>query len=210
MAVCRRHSDAPEQPRGRRLLLPALVPLASLTVHQLRYVLAFGSGASHELAEQGHSYLHELTPWIVLCCGLGLGVLLTRVAAAWRTGRADTPAACGFGAVWATAAAGLVGIYAGQEALEGLFATGHPVGLTGIFGDGGLWAIPAALAVGLALALVARGARKILAFAARRRSARIKLIFTSVIAVRPRAVAIVPFAPLAASAAGRAPPVRLP
>ena len=38
-------------------------------------------------------------------------------------------------------AVGLLAVYAGQELLEGLFATGHPQGLVGIFGDGGLWVL---------------------------------------------------------------------
>ena len=43
-----------------------------------------------------------------------------------------------------------------------MFATGHPAGLTGIFGYGGWWAIPAALCVGLVLAAVFHGARWVL------------------------------------------------
>ena len=43
----------------RCLARAALVPAAALVVHQLRYVLAYGSGAGIELARQGHSYLHS-------------------------------------------------------------------------------------------------------------------------------------------------------
>ena len=58
-----------------------------------------------------------------------------------------------------------------QEFLEGLFATGHPGGLAGIFGYGGWWSIPAAVCVGLVLAAVFHGARWVLDEVAQRRIA---------------------------------------
>ena len=61
--------------------------------------------------------------------------------------------------LWLACSAALVAIFATQEFLEGLFATGHPAGLVGIFGFGGWWSIPAALCVGLVLAAVFHGAR---------------------------------------------------
>jgi hypothetical protein len=64
--------------------------------------------------------------------------------------------------LWMICSTCLVAIYAAQELLEGLFATGHPAGLTGVFGDGGAWAIPAALCVGLVLAALLHGARWVL------------------------------------------------
>ncbi len=139
----------------------ALMPAAALAVHELRYVAAFGSGAGHELAAQGHAYLQELTPWIVLFAALGLGALLGSVVEAWRRPRPDgtaRPAHLGPAAAWLLIAAGLVALYGGQEFLEGLFATGHPGGLTGVFGDGGLWAIPASLIVAALMTLLLRGA----------------------------------------------------
>ena len=66
----------------RSLLRVALVPAAALLVHQLRFMLAFGSGAGAELARQGHSYLHSLVPWIVLLIGVAVGGFL------WALGRA--------------------------------------------------------------------------------------------------------------------------
>ncbi len=41
-----------------------------------------------------------------------------------------------------------------QEWLEGIFAAGHPGGLEGIFGNGGLWAVPLAVVGGLLVACV--------------------------------------------------------
>ncbi len=150
----------------------ALMPAAALAVHELRYVAAFGSGAGHELAAQGHAYLQELTPWIVLFAALGLGALVGSVVEAWRRPNGGgKPGAAHGGAIasWLLIAAGLVGLYAGQELLEGLFATGHPGGLTGVFGDGGVWAIPAALLVAALMALLLRGAANAVRLLARPR-----------------------------------------
>jgi len=48
----------------------ALLPLAALGVHQLRYRLAFGHESDHELTAQGHAYLASLTPILVLIAAL--------------------------------------------------------------------------------------------------------------------------------------------
>ncbi len=151
----------------------ALMPAAALAVHELRYLAAFGSGAGDELAAQGHAYLQELTPWIVLFAALGLGALLGSVLEAWRRPGGDGgPRAARRGALagWLLIAAGLVGLYAGQELLEGLFATGHPAGLFGVFGEGGFWSIPAALLVAALLGLLLRGAASAVRLISRRRA----------------------------------------
>ena len=70
--------------------------------------------------------------------------------------------------MWALCSAALVAIYVSQEFLEGLFATGHPAGLAGIFAYGGWWSIPAAIAVGLVLAALFHGARCVLDEVAKR------------------------------------------
>ena len=139
----------------------ALAPLAALAVHQLRYVLAYRGAATEELAAQGHSYLHSLTPWIVLSCATAFGGFLSRLARARATGRREAPPS--LIRLWLAAALGLLAIYASQELLEGFFATGHPEGVVGIFGDGGLWALPAAAFIGGLLALALRGAAALIA-----------------------------------------------
>ena len=188
----------------------ALAPLAALAVHQLRYLLAFHGAAGRELAEQGHSYLHSLTPWIVLACAAAFGGFLARLARAYRSGR-DRPSAPACGVrLWLTASLGLLAIYAGQEFLEGLLASGHPHGLAAIFGDGGLWAIPAALLVGALLALTVRGAAALVALAARSHTAARPRLDLSSRAPRPRLAARRPPAPLASAAAGRAPTAKPP
>ena len=140
----------------------AVVPIAAFAVHQLRYLLAFGAGASAELQRQGHSYLHSVVPWLVLAIGLSAGAFLSSLGRA-LSGQTTVPRyGLSLIGLWLTCSACLLAIYASQEFLEGLFATGHPAGLAGIFGYGGWWAIPAALCVGLVLAALLHGARWLL------------------------------------------------
>jgi hypothetical protein len=195
-------------PTIRRLGRAALLPFAALVVHQLRYSLAFGGDAGAELARQGHSYLHSLVPWIVLVLAVGAGGFLWafgRAMAGQRTLQRYTISLAG---LWLACSACLLAVYVSQEALEGLFATGHPAGLAGIFGYGGWWAIPVALCVGLVLATIFHGARWVLdEIAERRRCA-------GASPARPRPVrptwadaALARISPLAGGWSGRGPPV---
>ena len=98
-------------------------------------------------------------------------------------------------------------MYTTQEFLEGLFATGHPAGLAGIFGYGGWWSIPAALAVGLVLAAAFHGARKVLHAVAERHAQRPVLAGRPPRITRARLDVILPaLAPLADGWSGRGPP----
>ena len=182
------------------------MPAAAIAVHQLRYWLAYGSRANAELAAQGHSYLHSLVPWTVFGIAVGTGLFLRRLARALRTRSQPTTTRLPAGGLWLATWIGLVAIYATQETLEALLATGHPGGVAGVFGHGGWWAIPAAAAVALlvvALLLVGRTLLR-LAAAAPRHARR------SPLSVRvPCGVAAAVCRPLASSAAGRAPPVGL-
>ncbi len=188
----------------------ALMPVAALAVHQLRYKLAFGGGSSHMLAVQGHAYLAGLAPWIVLLAGLSIGASLGRLACRWARARSGSVASSRAGLrVWLLAALALVAIYTGQELLEGLLATGHPGGLAGIFGDGGWWAVPAALVVGGVLALALRGAQAVeRALAGVRLTAGAPVRAAAEIVRRGVAPCLRACAPLAREAAGRAPPHR--
>jgi hypothetical protein len=109
--------------------------------------------------------------------------------------------------VWGWASVSLLAIYALQEFLEGLFAGGHPEGPLGIFGGGGWWAIPAAVAVAGVLALLLRGAHVLVNAVARRRRSVRRARPRRVGAPVPPVVEPVHVAPLARCAAGRAPPV---
>jgi hypothetical protein len=105
-----------------------------------------------------------------------------------------------------TVALVLLAIFFVQELAEGLLASGHPAGLEGVFGGGGLWAVPSALLLGSLVAMSLWGADALVArlAAARQPSA------------RPRPAArthssrvdfdLIKLPPLATLAAGRAPP----
>jgi hypothetical protein len=192
-------------PEGSGLLT---VPAAALLVHQLRYSLGYGSRASSELAAQGHAYLHSSLPWLILALGIGLTLFLRRVAAAVATGRPGRSSRLSALALWGTTTAGLLAIYVVQELLEGFFAAGHPGGLGGVFGHGGFWAVPAAAVVSVGIVLLLRTARFVLRFAAavgrRRRWSRPTTPAPYAARFAPR------LGPLAAAAAGRAPPRSLP
>ena len=185
----------------------ALLPAAALAVHQLRYLLAYGSAAGVELQRQGHSYLHSVVPWIVLVVALVVGGFLLALGRAFSGQTSLSRFSLSFTALWLVCTVALVAIYCCQEFLEGLFATGHPGGLVGIFGYGGWWSIPAAACVGLVLAAVFHGARWVLEEVAqryaltlthrRRRPAQI---------LRPRDARVPRLAPLAGGCSGRGPP----
>lgn len=190
----------------RRLAPLALMPAAAFVVHQLRYWLAFGGRAGAELQAQGHSYLHSVVPWLVLLIALCLGVFLRALGRALG-GEPSLPRyTVSFAALWLLCAAGLVAIYCAQEFLEGLLATGHPGGLAGIFGFGGWWAVPAALAVGLVLAAIFHGSRWVLRELSVRHRAGSARARHSPAAPRPRSVMLWPLSPLIDGWSGRGPP----
>jgi hypothetical protein len=209
-AVSSRQMPVPVQ-RGRairRFAPAALTPAAALAVHQLRYWLAYGNGAAAELQRQGHSYLHSVVPWAVLLLALGAGGFLLNLG---RTlgGRCSLPRyTLSFTALWLLCSVCLVTIYCAQELLEGLFAAGHPGGLVGVFGYGGWWSVPAAVAVGLVLSAAFHGARQVLRVAAERcartatPAARLpKVVWARRDPIRPA------LAPLANGCSGRGPPI---
>lgn len=192
----------------KRLLVPSLIPIASFAVHQLRYLAAFGSNAPGELAGQGHGYFSGFTPLLVVTLGFALGIALMQMAGAWRTGESDESRRRSLLLVWLAAAAGFLAIYGAQELLEGFFATGHPTGLNGVFGNGGLWAVPASIVIGLLLTLAVRAMRGFVALIARLSPRTRPLVSpsTCISWVRRREPTL-RLAPIAARAAGRAPPL---
>ena len=191
----------------RRFAPAALMPAGAFAVHQLRYWLAYGSHTSAELQQQGHSYLQSGVPWIVLLMASSAGVFLLALGRAFG-GRSSLPrhtvsvASRG----WLCSAC-LVAIYVSQEFLEGLFATGHPGGVAGIFGYGGWWSLPAAAAVGLVLTAAFHGARRVLQVVAARCSRCVTPAPRRPQRVRARRAVFLPApAPLADGWSGRGPP----
>jgi hypothetical protein len=192
----------------RRLAPAALMPAGAFAVHQLRYWLAFGNQAGPALAAQGHRYLHSLVPWIVLLIALACGVFLLTLGRALG-GRVSLPRyTLSFFGLWLVCAVCLVAVYVTQELLEGLLVTGHPAGVAGVFGYGGWWSIPAAVAVALVLAAAFHGARRVLQAVVDRRGRPAAVAPRAPIIARPGLIPLLPApAPLADGWSGRGPPL---
>ncbi len=192
----------------RGLTRAALLPPAAYAVHQLRYLLAYGGRASSMLRDTGHSYLHSVVPWLVALIAFAMGAFLYAVGRAFATRATRRTRHLSLGALWALCALTLIAIFAAQETLEGIFATGHPGGWSAVFGDGGGWAIPVATGIGLGLALVFRGASWAVARVARIRGGRDRpRRAPSPDAARPQRVVILAPDPLLAGWCSRGPPV---
>ena len=181
-----------------------LLPLAAFAVHQLRYALAYGASMRVALATQGHSYLETITPYVGLLAVLWFGSFVRSLVGA-AVGRRESAPQRSFAAQFLISWTTLVTVYALQEALEGVFAEGHPSGLGSAFGHCGWWAIPVAGVAALVVAVVVRLA-----------SATVDLVASSA-GRRAVATAWAPFlllvavtigrrSPLAGRTAGRAPP----
>jgi hypothetical protein len=198
------------QTLGRRRLAMLLLPVATLAVHQLRYVFAYGPDAGRLLVAQGDAYVESLIPGVVLLFGLCVAVGLLQL---WRVARGSAAArrtrTISVWRLWAVASVVLFAAYLGQEALEVLLGSAHVSFLAQAFGDSGWWAGPAALTVGLGWALLARGARAVLELAARRATQRRWPARREPGLALPRGAAILapPACPLSRRLAGRAPPV---
>jgi hypothetical protein len=132
----------------------ALLVLGALVLHQLRYLLAYGGGASAELQRQGHAYLDLVAPLLVAAAAAMLIAsvvvpALLRLAPTLTHDVSSTERAAGY-------AAALLAVYFSQELAEGALAAGHPAGLVGVLGASGWLALPLAMALG-SMAAIARG-----------------------------------------------------
>lgn len=185
----------------------ALMPAAAFAVHQLRYWLAYGGRAGAVLERQGHAYLHSLAPWLVLLLAIAAGLFLRALGRAFSGHCSTRRYTASFVVLWAACAAALVAIFAFQELLESAFATGHPAGLHGIFGYGGIWSIPASVCVGLVVAALMHGARWAVAAVAERYGPRRMSRRARPSACVPGGVLVPRLAPVAAGWSGRGPPV---
>lgn len=157
--------------RAWRLRAAALLLGAAFALHQLRFLLAYHGAAAHELGRQGHDYLGLLLPLVPAALMLAALNLAGAVSAARHGSAVEAPPPPGR-TLWAAASATLLVLYTAQESIEGLIASGHPDGLSGVFGHGGWIAVPLALALGLLVALLLRGAAVAVARAADRAQAR--------------------------------------
>ena len=127
-----------------KLRLAALMGAGTFGVHQLRFALS-GDG---EQAGVGHGYLALVGP---VLAGL---LLLAFAAALQRVARGAVEPVPRFRRLWAGTSASLLAAYCAQESIEGLLTHGHAAGM---FQHGGWVALPLALTVALAIALITRG-----------------------------------------------------
>ncbi|MEA2255014.1 MAG: hypothetical protein QOG35_1059 [Solirubrobacteraceae bacterium] len=181
----------------------ALLAAGALAVHELRYLLAFGTGADHALAGDGHAYLSVVHPAVGRLAAVALAPLV-RVCA--RGGAVERQRRGTITRAWIAASARMAAIYAAQELAEGRLAAGHPGGLAALSAHGGWLAVPAALAVGALVALFLREAPR-----AVRRARAVAAALPRVAGAPVRALALAsPQRPrtavLARHLAGRAPP----
>lgn len=153
---------------AHRLRLAAVLALGAFCLHQLRYLIAFGDSSSAELARQGHSYMADALPILVV---FGLSALLATVIRGryWR-GHSQAPLL----RRTPRFALALLAIFVTQESVEGLLAAGHAEGLAAVFAAGGWVVLPLALLLGTLAALVVRALEGIeVALAARRSTPRL-------------------------------------
>jgi hypothetical protein len=181
----------------------ALIAVAELAVHQLRYLLAFGGGTGEQLAHQGHSYLAGAAP---VLAALAISTVAAGILRAALRGRRPIQSASTArrAALFALA---ILAVYIAQESVEGLLAPGHPAGAAALLAHGGLLALPLAIALGAVAALLDRGftgLERFVAGPAERRRPR-----ATVRARRPRApeLAVRAASPLAFGLARRPPPL---
>jgi hypothetical protein len=139
--------------------MAALMGAGAFGVHQVRFALSPAQGA----ALHAHGYLAPLGAVLV-------GLLLFALASALaRIARGVVEEAPRLRRLWAGTSASLVAVYCLQESIEGVLTQGSPFGM---FERGGWVAVPLALAMGLAIALVMRGAAAASAVVAASRRAR--------------------------------------
>lgn len=179
----------------------ALVALGALSVHQLRYLGAYGGDAGRELAAQGHGYLGQMTPLVIALALAAVAGCLVRAALTGRTGPGR--GRLGSSAVFAVA---ILATFAAQETVEGILFAGHLDGLGAVFGGGGWLAAPLALALGFASALLDASLGRLESALAALAPARRRVRRGAAAVRRPRTIFLPRISPLALGAARRPPP----
>ena len=146
--------------------LAAVIAVAALLLHELRYLIGFGDHAGEALAASGHAYLPFAGGVAGLLIALASAQLLTALDRARRTARGER--APSFARLWLAIAAALLVVYSGQELLEAALSPGRHLGPAVPFAEGGWSAFPLALALGAGAALALRGASRAVALVAAR------------------------------------------
>ena len=133
--------------RGRRHPVSALALFGAgaVAIHQLRYAIAYGSGAPQELAAHNHGYFTLALPAVATVFVIALAAVLVRVA----RGRDARPGRrMSLGTLWLCCALALGAISGVQESLEG----------AGALAGGGWIGFALAFPAGFLVALALRGA----------------------------------------------------
>lgn len=130
-----------------------LIVLAALAVHQLRYLLAFGSGTHESLSAQGHAYLLHSMP---ILTGFAVAVIAAGLLRAKLAGPRARQAAPARTRLYGYALA-ILTVYSVQETMEGALSAGHASGVEAVLGSGGWLALPLALLLAGVCALLDGG-----------------------------------------------------
>lgn len=149
MNTGRRHGSTPRS--------AALIALAALAVHQLRYLLAYGSDAHTELLRQGHAYLFQSLPVLI---GFGLAAIAASLVRAVLRGPAGT-AIESHRLRTLLYATSIAAVFAVQETAESLLFAGHASGIAAVFAAGGWLILPLATLFGALCAALDGGLAKL-------------------------------------------------
>jgi hypothetical protein len=143
--------------RTSGLCSAALLGVAALALHQLRYLAATGRHAD-ALVAQGHGYLEVLAPVLAsLCLATIAGQLL---ASAARSSAGSVPDRAPLRHA-ASCAVALLTIFCVQELTEAAFSNAYGSPLEVLLADRGWVVLPIAVALGALVSLVFRGVGKL-------------------------------------------------
>jgi hypothetical protein len=186
--------------RSPNLVIAVYVVLGAWAVHALRYAIAPAG-----LGRLTHGYLQAAPPVLAGLFALALARLCVEVV----DRRASRGRALSWQARWMLAALGFAALYAAQENVELIAATGHAAGPAALLAHGGWTVLPlVVVASGLLAALlrVTEVALERLRAAFARSSARARVDTRARVPI-PRSVRRPRAAELARHLAGRAPPL---
>lgn len=186
----------------------ALVALAAVAVHELRFWVGF-SRADAKLIHDEHAYLSLGLSLVGVLAVAGVASFVRSLGRARRSGTSEPSGRPRFARTWAATSAVLIAVYSGQELLEGVLAEGHPAGLGGIVGHAGWLALVLAVVFGAVIAWLLRGAHTAVIRAARGQPSGRRLGLAPTgrhLSLRALGSSV---AVLARNLAGRAPPLSL-
>jgi hypothetical protein len=147
-----------------RLRAAVLTLAGALGVHQARDLFA-SPAHERELADV-HVYIPWLMPLVGILVFLAIAQLAMRLGRPGSAQEARLPRAR---ILWLAATVALIHVFVLEESLETVLADGHLPAVADLLGAGGWTAIPLAAAAGGGIALLLRGAAKVVRWAIDRR-----------------------------------------